>query len=211
MNQEEFELRGRLFLWEVAIFRTQELLALSRRSWGGKDQDNIKRQDDVYLDKFNEFRKGMLDYREGVIEHNHMIVFDMVYHRPFPTIGECFSLHGACIELAIIYFCQILNSGNSDPGVAAKNNKDFINKHFNAIVNSVLTLEEIDKFNHLCDELRTARDKMLGHADARSFDIQHGEPISSMKLHSESWKHIDIEFWSYSLERFKVGMSSYLR
>jgi hypothetical protein len=50
---------------------------------------------------------------------------------------------------------------------------------------------------------------MLGHADAKSFDIEHGEQVSRMNLHCQAWKDIDIEYWSSFLEDFRVLILKY--
>lgn len=54
-------------------------------------------------------------------------------------------------------------------------------------------------FEDLKTELITARNKMLGHADAEAFQISHGDQVTSHKLYSSAIKDIDIDYWSNAL------------
>lgn len=200
------ELKGRLWLWYSAISHAHMLLELASRSRAAINQPNIKERDEETTRKFHEFRNTQPDNKEGEIYLNHLVLFNSIYAKEFPEITECFSMYNACIELAIIYFCQILSPGNSDPGNAAKNDKNYLIK---ISENFFQSQEEINKFNNLCNELRTARDKMLGHADAKAFSIKHGEQISSMKLHSQAWKDIDIDYWHGLLEGLAKAILEY--
>lgn len=208
---DQQELKGRFWLWVSAISKTQDLLYLAARSWDALNQENIRAQDKENIEKFHEFRKTLPDYKEGTKSLSHVALFNSSHKKDFPELVECFSIHDACVELAVIYFCQILNPGNSDPGNASKNDKAFIEKHLSEIAQRALidTAGEIEHFNKLCAELKTARDKMLGHADAKAFNIQHGEQISSMKLHRQAWQNIDINFWRNILERLRISTLKY--
>jgi hypothetical protein len=203
------ELKGRFWLWVSAISQTQDLLHLASRSFEAKDQENIVGQFKVDNDKFHEFRKTLPDYKEETMNVNHFSMFNSIYKKKFPELVECFSIHDACIELAIVYFCQIMNPGNSDPGNASRNDRSFIDMHLNKIASRALSGEEMLKFNSLCVELKTARDKMLGHADAKAFNINHGEQVSSMKMHRQSWQEIDINFWREILEKLRISTLKY--
>lgn len=208
-EHNSLELKGRFLLWEAAISQTHHLLCIALRALEATEQENIRDQDRIDTEKFHEFRKTLPDYKEGTIYSSHYIAFDSVYKKKFPALVECFSIHDACVELAIIYFCQILNPGNPDLGNASKNDKNFIDKYLNEIANKALTVDEAEKFKTLCIDLKTARDKMLAHADAKEFNIQHGVSITSMKMYCQAWKNIDIKFWQSILDRLRISILEY--
>jgi len=203
------ELIGRLWLWANSITRTQELLQLAFRANIGKHQESQKDEMDNYNKKLNEFVKDQPDYKPGTIIKSQQIAFDRTFHRAFPTFLECAGTYDACIELAIVYFCQIFNKGYGSIGEAAKNDKDFVYENFNAILERVFgTSEEFEKFERLKTNILTARDKMIGHSDAGSYSIQHGNQYSVMKS-VRSWRDIDIEFWNSFLEKMKIEIHNY--
>lgn len=186
------EIVGRLWLWAQAVSMTQILLQQAARAENGKHQTFQINERDQYIKDLNKFAAEQPDYRPGTILSSQQNKFDAIYQRPFPTWMECFTLNEACIELAIVYFCQILNDGYESQGSSASNNKVFRESHLPRILDRVFEAGDLDKFQTLKKQLTTARDKMIGHADGDSYNIFHGDPISTMKGPSSSW--IDIDF-----------------
>lgn len=203
------ELIGRLWLWADSIVRTQGLLQLAFRANVGKYQESQKEEMDNYIKKLNEFVHAQPESKPGTIFSSQQIAFDQIFHRPFPTQIECAGIYDACIELAIMYFCQIFNSGYGNNGEAARNDKNFVNEHFNSILtNAFETKDELEKFEQIKEKILTARDKMIGHSDADSYSIHHGHPIS-VKKSTRSWRDIDIELWSSFLDKVIIEIHNY--
>ena len=105
------ELIGRLWLWVHSIERTQALLQLAFRAKIGMNQQSQEDEMDNYWQKFNEYVRAQPDYKPEIILSSQRIAFDKSFHRVFPTLPECGGIYDTCIELAIVYFCQIFNKG----------------------------------------------------------------------------------------------------
>lgn len=212
MNDEKLEVRGRLWLWDLAVTQTQQLLLLAERSKSGAEQQHIRDELDAYNKSLRDFVRGKPDHEEGLLRLSIVKEFDTQHPRVFPTWAECMLIHDACIELAIIYFSQVLNVGHADIGSAAKSDKPFRDQHLKAIASAVFPeRSDFDRFFNLCDQILTARDKMIGHADGKAFGIQHGNTASTMKMYRQAWEHIDLEYWSSFLERLRIGILEYER
>ena len=210
MASEKLEVRGRLWLWELAVSQTQQLLFLAKRSKIGAEQQHIRDELNAYTKSLQDFARGRPDYKEGNLKSSVKKEFDAQHPRAFPTLIECMTIHDACIELAIVYFSQILNIGHADTGSAAKSDKIFRDQHLNAIASMVFPDQpDNDRFFDFCKQILTARNKMIGHADGEAFDIQHGTPISKMKSFRQAWEHIDLTYWASFLERLRVGILEY--
>lgn len=206
----DLELRGRLWLWHSAVDQTNRLLHLAKRTEIGIQQENIIAELETYCAELQNFNKNQPDYEAGVQKHSHQLLFDQTYHRPYPTWEECSSAKDAFIELAIIYFYQILNPGHEDPGTAAGNTKEFVDTHLKPIISKFFPSEnEQEKFFNLCNDIKTARNQMLGHADGKAFEIKHGYPASRIKMYTNAWKDIDIDYWHSFLESFRVSILEY--
>lgn len=204
------ELIDRLWLWAHSIEKTKELLNLSRRSKIGENQSSQISERDLYIQKLNEFVKKQPDYKPGTMLISQRQKFNEIYPRQFPTWSECVYINEACIELAIVYFCQIFNDGFGQENSASKNNKSFRNEHLTILLSKVFMNEEsLNKFTKLKDIILTARDKMIGHADADAYSISHGIPISTMKAPRQIWSEIDFDFWISFLEPLRIATYNY--
>ena len=207
---DNLEIRGRLFLWHNAVVETQKLLILAKRSKAATEQKNILDEGEIYSKSLKDFASKKPGYTEGSINFSTIQEFDKQYKRPFPITTECFAMHQACVELAIVYFAQILNIGYEDTGKVAKNTPEFRNEHLNAIASQIFSnQDEINRFFAFHEEIRSARNQMIGHADGQSFNVKHGFPVSSHKMSREAWKDIDFEYWSSFLEPFRIKILEY--
>ncbi|MGZ3892918.1 MAG: hypothetical protein ACXVPN_03865 [Bacteroidia bacterium] len=128
----------------------------------------------------------------------------------FPSRLECCGIYETCIELAVVYFCQIFTSGEEKAEMAAKNDEDFRRVHLERIISEVFDTEDKkNNFATLKKALKTARDKIIAHADAKSFKIGHGDSISVMKGNPLISRNIDIEFWESFLEPMETKIKLY--
>ena len=204
------ELVGRLWLWSQSISKTQHLLEMAFRTNIAK-QDELRIQEhDDYANRLNEFSKQEFGHKEGKTLPSHRRESDELYPRPFPTWLECCAIHDAFAELAIVYFCQIFNSGRSQEGETAKNDENFRKEHLAKILAIVFpTIEEMANFESLKVSLLTVRDKVIGHSDGEAYNITHSSPVSIKKGPNISWRNIDFEFWYSSLEKFINATRNY--
>ena len=127
----------------------------------------------------------------------------------FPTEEECDLIFNSSIELAIVYFCQILNQGEKKSDTAAANELSFRDEHLkNIIIKIFKTKDEYQKFNCLKSKILKARNKMITHADASSYNIIHGSTSSSLKL-PQPWHEIDLNFFASIIEPLITEIRDY--
>lgn len=210
MNEKESnEIQGRLWLWTISIDRTRHFLDLAFRARRGADQEFQKKEFEEYNEKLQEFTKKLSDPNAGSISSSHRRSFDASIQRPFPTLNECMSIYDACIELAIVHFCQVFNAGYPSNGQTSSNNKEFIKKHFDKIIEKTFfSEEERKKFDELKEQILTSRDKLIAHTDGDSYSITHGSLVSKLSQ-SRSWRNIDIEFWHSFLDKMYEETHNY--
>lgn len=210
MDSSDVEKRGRFLLWRSATNECCSLLKLAC-----KINRSVKTQSyETPLRKgqptFEEFRKGKSNYVAGMLHASHMLEYEELYHSNFPTLVECYLIKDYCMMLMSVFFCQMLNIGYGHNGIASKNTKEFVNTHFNEIVKTSFSNEaDRAEFIKLKDTLLAARDTMIGHADAKSFDIQHGAGLTSLKMPIISVKDIDPEVAYKLMKGFEKGLSEY--
>lgn len=120
-------------------------------------------------------------------------------------------IRNSSVEMAIIYFCQVVNNGNGHSKLVANNNRAFRQEHWQAWVNFSIVDADKRYFEETVGLIKHARDQMLGHADGRAFDVSHTGPLTMFKQYSQSWKDIDIEFWKASMKNLKSSFGDYIR
>ncbi|EGR1749469.1 hypothetical protein QX220_22250 [Vibrio vulnificus] len=110
-------------------------------------------------------------------------------------------IQSSSVELAIIYFCQIVNKGNSDSNKVANNDRNFRQRYWRTWLDFTFEKAELEHFNEMVKQIQFARDQMLGHADGRAFEVQHVGAMTVMKRHDQSWKEIDLVFWKQCMKK----------
>lgn len=115
------------------------------------------------------------------------------------------------VEMAIIYFCQIVNNGNSDSERVAINNREFRQRYWRPWVDFAIDNLDVSHFDETVELIKRARDQMLGHADGRAFEVEHVGAITMAKQFRQSWKDIDIEFWKNSMKNLRSSFGDYVR
>ncbi len=204
------EIIGRLWLWSEAVSKTKHLLEMSFRTNEGKQESFRLQEQETYAIKLKEFAKQQPDYRNDIVFPSHRKKFDEIYPRAFPTWLECCAIHDAFVELAIVYFCQLFNSGYSQHGETAKSDKSFRDEHLIKVLNKVfLTPTEMTQFESLKKTLTSARDKVIGHSDGDAYKITHSSPVSVLRGPNISWREIDFEFWYSFLDKMVTAIHNY--
>lgn len=208
---DSIETKGRLLLWSSAIYETQKLISLAIQCENASKVGVIpKHIKDKRNQAFKEFRQKQPNYVEGTLLSSHLLEFNRMYPEPFPDVQHFHQLVKSNTMLAVIMFSQIYMSGYKDDGAVAGNSKEFVNKHLDNILSEVFTdickREEYERFVEL---LLNARNSMLGHADAKAFDVKHGTPVTSFNLHVSAISGIDIRYWYGFLEPLRIAVSKY--
>ena len=204
------EIIGRLWLWRESVSKTKHLLEMSFRTIEGKQDEARLLEDETYIKKLNEFAEQQPDYQKGHMPNSHREKFNETYPRNFPTWLECCAIHDAFVELAIVYFCQMFNSGRSQDGETAKSDKNFRDEHLTNILLKVFPDNgEMNDFNLLKERIITSCDKVIGHSDGEAFSITHSSPVSIMRGPNIGWRDIDFEFWYSFLDRMINAIQNY--
>jgi hypothetical protein len=206
----ENNITGRLMLWETAISESQSLLKLALRANCGANQNWQKQEQKEYQNKLKKFTKTRDDYQEDTINISQIKDYYEKYGRPFPYLAECFAIHNACLNLAIIYFCQIYTTGNQNKH-ASENTKQFRNEHLPIILGRVFSnKEEMIKYEALVGKLNKVRNKMIGHADADALNIQHKGIVTTIGGPQNITRDIDLEHWLAFMEPLRIAILEYM-
>ena len=204
------EIRGRLWLWEQAVTQCQIQLGLAERAATGLKDENIKHRELLYCRAQQKYAEEQADYEPGILKQSHLAAFRVMHPQTFPTSVDCHLTISYCVMLSVVLFSQMFNSGYKETGAAAENNKNFRSTHFENIASRVFPLDQ-DRtaFMMLCSEIISARDTMIGHADAKAFEIVHGTPISKMNGFEKAIQRIDRTYWFSILDRLRRGIREY--
>jgi len=208
MTKEEFT--GRLMLWDMAVGEAQQLLKTAKRALAGLKQKVQKDEQGEYELRLSKFIQDRDDYKEDHITTTQCSEFSKVYNRPFPYLAECILIHHACLNLAIIHFCQIFTTGHGNSG-ATSNKKEFQDAHLKPILQKVfITDEQMEKFNELREKIKQVRDGMIGHADAELLNIQHKEVVTTIGGSQIITQELDLDFWLSFMEPLHRAILEYM-
>jgi hypothetical protein len=198
------EILGRLSLWKFAFDESYVLILTAFRADGGTRQELQKQGAQQFVEKYEEFIK-----KEPM---ENLRSFEKQYSRQFPTIEECYIINNVCIELAIIYFCQILSGGNQSSGNVSKNDRSFISSHLPKIKEIAFkTLGEQLLFDELCEKLKTVRDKMIGHADGDEYPIIYSDKYTRIVGPRKLWGQIPLEQFCIMLDKLRIATEIYMK
>lgn len=180
------KLRGRVFLWSNALASSEECLDIADLVENAARCEPIASEPQARLRFFEEktgrtFDPPRCDAGDGDIME--------AYPRNLPFPHECERASDHLRKLAIIYFIQVYKDGNSAPGVAKNRNTaiDELRKALECL--AFPEAEDLAKFNLLRAQLETVRDRQLGHADGKTFHVQHGRQIISGRTPGSSIQH----------------------
>ncbi|WP_281649102.1 hypothetical protein [Parendozoicomonas sp. Alg238-R29] len=202
MKINKSEIKGRLQLWEQALTECCFLLSQSIRAFSAFTSSEISEKENNHIKKVIEFSKTKDDYREGTLVLTHLQEYESIFPRPFPTAIDCLKVSENNIMLASALLSQIFNPGNAEKNYGSKNSLTFNEKHFPVILKrSFSEKKDIDRFNFYTHKMISARDSMIGHADAGAFYIHYEEPFTASNMHSKSIEDIDAKEFLPLLEK----------
>lgn len=210
--EDHLEMKGRLWLWADAVNECSRLLKLATKAEVSMHSDAVKARLHQSNEAFQNWVKLQPDYEPGRMLQSHLVEFDKMEQQDFGTFVDCANAKDYFRMLAVVFFCQILNNGGRSEGTAAGNTKAFRNIHFEKILCKIFkTVSERSQFEILREQLLTARDKMLGHADGSAFSIVHGEAVSSLKMYHTAIEAVDFAHFASFLEPMTFAIYEYAR
>ncbi len=194
-QSEKLEMRGRLWLWSSALDECELILMILRRNAAEIDSGRPSEKDQRFSAAFQEYLKSKPNYVPGKLSPSDLVEFSELYYRGYPALTDCNLMQNYLRMLAVVLFCQMLNMGKHDPGRASGNTKNFVTTNIEQILNTVFSSNsELEEFYRFRDACLTARNEMIGHADGAAFQIDHGTPVSKMKMISASVEGIDFSY-----------------
>jgi hypothetical protein len=210
MEKEKLEIRGRLWLWASAIGECKAILNLLRRNEAELESGRPDERENESSTAFQEYARNQPDYTPGTQKLSHHMTFSEILPKAYPAFTDCYQIRNYGHMLAVVLFCQTLNKGNRHEGIVAGNTKHFISTHLDEILKSLFQTEtEIEEFYQLQDVCLTARDQMIGHADGAAFQMEHGYPVSRMKLIHTAVEPVNFEYMGHILEPLRIAIIEY--
>ena len=162
------ETLGRLYLWQIALSRIIDLLALRQRvdrfCGTGRPQDitGLYDSERIRLKTVLRLDGEALDNFEG--KHGSL----------FPDIHDVQLIDELITEEIIIKFCTIFNHGHGKAGVVSANKKAFWEPILDEIILEAFSDDVKDNFYQFIEDAKTYRDKHRAHFDQESFSMTHG-------------------------------------
>lgn len=194
-KSEQQETLGRLILWDMALDEVLGILHLTSRAKVALKQENLVNERNLHNARRSEFVSKLPGRKPGTMMVSDMRLYDSSVSRDFPIWDEVVRISDYLPALAVVYFGQIYGGGNKDSGaVAANNAMQGLRKRMEEFVVKQ-GIQENDLENLLAN-LTVVRDKTVAHADAKSFEMQHGFPISKINMLGRDVADLDLALWS---------------
>lgn len=207
---QQLAVKGRLMLWDNALLQCSMFLSVFHRSQQEIDSGGPKSRHSNWLEGLKEFSKQQPDYVPNDIQSKHHREYSLKFPEAFPSFFDCYQIKNACGISAVVLFCQIFNSGYGVSEEVARNSKAFRADHLDKILLLIFSDEtELEVFEGFRDSCIAARDNMIAHADGEAFDLEHGSPISKVKLVVSSIQDIDFHYMREITPKLRHAVEKY--
>jgi len=206
----ERETLGRLYLWQVALSRINDLLELRLRVDRFFNTGRPQSITELY-DKERESLKIGLRL-EGEALNN----FEDKHGSLFPDIHDIHLIDELITEEIIIKFCTILNEGRGSAGVIADNKKTFCEPILDKLISETFSEDLKEKFYEFIEHARAYRNQQGAHFDQVSFSMSHGNKLPSEDglVYSVGWNSALLSFnWDFVAEnipKFNRALNVYV-
>lgn len=196
-------------LWAEALREASSLLDISHRAHAARDAPETRAKDGRAHAAFGDYLARQPDGARG-FSFEHMLEFDATYEKEFGGLKDLAKITHSCRMLAVVLFCQILKPGNDDPGVVDSNSRSFINLHLGELLNiACMGEDERGRFQVLREQIERARDKMLGHADAKAFNVEQDLGVVKILMFHRALDGIDFEDFASLVRKLLDALSEY--
>lgn len=206
------ETLGRLYLWQIALNKIIDLLALRKRV--DRFCNTGRPQDITELYDQERIRLKTAMRLEGEALDN----FEDKHGSLFPDIHDVQLIDELITEEIIIKFCTIINDGNGRQGVISSNNKSFRQPILDEIIFDAFSSSVVkDNFCKFIEEARSYRNKHGAHFDQESFRMTHGnkKPNEDGVIYSVGWSNALLSFnWDFideTIPMFKMSLNNYIK
>ncbi|MDH0796449.1 MULTISPECIES: hypothetical protein [Pseudomonas] len=199
------ETLGRLYLWQVALNRIIDLLALKQRVDRFCNTGRPLHVTELYDGERRRLKTSL------PLEDEALKSFEEKHGSLFPDIHDIHLIDELIAEEIIIKFCTIFNGGYGRAGVIADNKKSFWQPILNEIFLGAFSGDLKMKFNEFVEDARRYRDKHGAHFDQESFTMTHGDkkPKEDGIVYGVGWSSALLTFnWDVISEIIPIFCSS---
>lgn len=185
---------GRLYLWQIALNRIINLLALRQRVDRFCNTGRPQHITELYDNERRRLRTGLR------LEGEELNNFEEKHGSLFPDIHDVQLIEELITEEIIIKFCTIFNEGYGKAGIIAANNKKFRDPILDEIILEAFSGDIKENFYQFIDDAKAYRDKYGAHFDQESFRMTHGNknPNEDGVIYSVGWSNALFTFnWDF--------------
>lgn len=210
MMSSEIETLGRLYLWQVALDKINELLALRQRVDRFCNTGRPKNITELYDNERERLKTGMR------LEGEALDNFENEHGSLFPDIHDVHLIDELITEEIIIKFCTIINSGYGREGFVSANNKKFWEPILDEVISVAFSGDAKELFYEFIGNARAYRNQQGAHFDEGSFNIIHGNKLPSEDgvVYSLGWNSALLSFnWDFVAEaipKFNKSLNDYI-
>lgn len=188
------EILGRLYLWQIALNRIVDLLALRQRVDRFCNTGRPMHITELYDDERGRLKTGLR------LDGEALNGFEEKHGTLFPDIHDIQLIDELITEEIIIKLCTIFNDGYGKAGVIAANKRLFWEPTLDEIILQAFSGDVREKFNKFIEDAKAYRNKQGAHFDQESFVMTHGnkKPNEDGVIYSVGWTNALLTFdWSF--------------
>lgn len=211
MMSSEKETLGRLYLWQVALSRVNDLLELRLRVDRFCSTGRPQKITELY-DKERERLKTGLRLEGEALDN-----FENEHGSLFPDIHEVHLIDELITEEIIIKFCTIFNGGYGEAGVISNNDKAFWEPILDELIAEAFSSDVKERFYEFIEKARAYRNQQGAHFDQVSFNMTHGDKLPNEDgiVYSVGWNSALLSFdWDFVAEntpKFNKSLNDYVK
>lgn len=203
----EIETLGRLYLWQVALNRINDLLALRLRVDRFCNTGRPQNITEIYDKERARLKTGLR------LEGEALDSFEDEHGSLFPDIHDVHLIDELITEEIIIKFCTIFNGGYGRPGVISDNKKTFWEPILDEVISEAFSDDVKESFYEFIEKSRTYRNQQGAHFDQGSFYMAHGNEDGL--VYHVGWSSALLSFnWGFVAEtipKFNKSLNGYIK
>jgi len=207
----EREALGRLYLWEIALNRINDLLALRLRVDRFCNTGRPHNITELYDKERARLKTGLRLEGEGLDN------FEDKHGSLFPDIHDVHLIDELITEEIIIKFCTVFNVGYGKIGVMSGNKKTFWEPILDEVISKAFSGDVKKSFYQFIEKAKTYRDQQGAHFDQKSFNMTHGNKQSNEDglVYHVGWSSALLSFnWDFVAEtipKFNKSLNGYIK
>lgn len=211
MVSSEKETLGRLYLWQIALNRISDLLALRLRVDRFCNSGRPQNITELYDEERTSLKTGLR------LEGEALDNFEDKRGSLFPDIHDAHLIYELITEEIIIKFCTIFNDGYGKIGVVSGNNKTFWKPILDDVISEAFSGGVRQSFYQFIEQARAYRNQQGAHFDQQGFYVKHGDkqPNEDGLISHVGWSSalfsFDWDFVAETIPKFNKSLDDYIR